>query len=206
MTMNQGRPRQLPAHLQLAIRCVDVLLAILGLISAAPLMALIGSACWLDTRAPIFRQVRLGLGQRPFVLYKFRTMRPGTPSVGTHLVDPSLVTPLGHWLRRSRLDELPQLWNVLKGDMSLVGPRPCLPNQHELIAARAALGVFDVRPGLTGLAQVCGIDMSKPDRLARMDAQMLDNYSLGQYFRLIWMTILGGARRHRCTPGQAKPG
>jgi len=94
-------------------------------------------------------------------------------------------------LRRSKLDELPQLWNVLKGEMSLVGPRPCLPSQTELIAARERLGVYAVRPGITGLAQVNGIDMSTPELLAKTDAHMMRTLNLGHYLRYLVQTVVG---------------
>jgi lipopolysaccharide/colanic/teichoic acid biosynthesis glycosyltransferase len=118
-------------------------------------------------------------------------MRPDTESVATHLADASAITSFGRFLRRTKLDELPQLWNVLKGDMSLVGPRPCLFNQEELIAERAQRGVFDARPGITGLAQIQGIDMSTPGLLAKTDAEMLKRLNLISYFRLIFLTVLG---------------
>jgi lipopolysaccharide/colanic/teichoic acid biosynthesis glycosyltransferase len=107
------------------------------------------------------------------------------------LVDPSAVTHWGALLRRTKLDELPQLWNVLKGEMSLVGPRPCLFNQTELISERSSLGVFNSRPGITGLAQVSNIDMSTPKLLAETDAQMLKDLTLNAYFKYIFMTIIG---------------
>jgi lipopolysaccharide/colanic/teichoic acid biosynthesis glycosyltransferase len=118
-------------------------------------------------------------------------MRPDTASVATHLVDASTITTFGRFLRRTKLDELPQLWNVLRGDMSLVGPRPCLFNQQELIAQRAAWGVFAARPGITGLAQVQGIDMATPELLAKTDAQMLASLGFVEYFRYIALTLLG---------------
>jgi O-antigen biosynthesis protein WbqP len=167
------------------IRLMDVLASLSGLLLGAPVLAVLWLIGWFDTRAPLFRQERVGRHQQPFVLVKFRTMRPDTASVATHLADASAVTPFGRFLRRTKLDELPQLWNVLRGDMSLVGPRPCLFNQHELIAERVARGVFDVRPGITGLAQVQGIDMSTPELLARTDAEMLASLSLRDYFRFI---------------------
>lgn len=101
------------------------------------------------------------------------------------------ITPLGSFLRRTKLDELPQLWNVLKGEMSLVGPRPCLFNQTELIGERAARGVFDARPGITGLAQVSNIDMSTPKLLAETDETMLRDLTLTKYFKYIFMTVGG---------------
>jgi lipopolysaccharide/colanic/teichoic acid biosynthesis glycosyltransferase len=159
------------------------------------------AALWLvglwDTGAPLFRQQRVGRHQRPFVLVKFRTMRPGTASVATHLADAAAITPFGRFLRRSKLDELPQLWNVLKGDMSLVGPRPCLPNQQELIEERAARGVFAARPGITGLALISGIDMSTPRLLAETDARMLQDLGLRAYFSYIFKTLAGAGRGDR---------
>lgn len=122
---------------------------------------------------------------------KFRTMRPHTPSVASHLADASAITQLGAFLRRTKLDELPQLWNVLKGEMSLVGPRPCLFNQTELINERSVLGVFAARPGITGLAQVNNIDMSSPKLLAETDASMLRNLTLKMYLMYILMTVAG---------------
>jgi lipopolysaccharide/colanic/teichoic acid biosynthesis glycosyltransferase len=107
------------------------------------------------------------------------------------LADASAITPLGRFLRRTKLDELPQLWNVLCGDMSLVGPRPCLFNQDTLIAAREARGVYEVRPGVTGLAQVNGIDMSTPELLAETDRKMLDGLTACAYLKYLWMTVLG---------------
>lgn len=173
------------------LRFLDVVLAGAGLIVSMPLMALLYLVGLLDTGAPLFRQTRVGRFQKPFTLVKFRTMRPDTQSVATHLANPSSVTPLGAFLRRTKLDELPQLWNVLKGEMSLVGPRPCLFNQIELIAERHSRGVFGARPGITGLAQVSNIDMSTPKLLAETDAQMLQGLTLAVYFKYILMTMSG---------------
>jgi O-antigen biosynthesis protein WbqP len=118
-------------------------------------------------------------------------MYSGTANVPTHQVEASAVTPFGELLRRFKIDELPQLWNVLVGDMSLVGPRPCLPSQIELVDARRRLGVFDVRPGVTGLAQVSGVDMSDANRLAEIDARYVRTQSVLGDFRLIWATVRG---------------
>lgn len=172
-------------------RFIDLLLSIIGLIVASPLLLLLTIAGLTDTGSPLFYQLRVGRNQRPFKLVKFRTMRPDTASVATHLADTSAITPLGRFLRRSKLDELPQLWNVLKGDMTLVGPRPCLFNQKELIEERAKRGVFAVRPGITGLAQIKGIDMSTPELLAQTDRRMLDELTLATYFHSIFLTVLG---------------
>jgi lipopolysaccharide/colanic/teichoic acid biosynthesis glycosyltransferase len=179
------------------LRFLDMVFAGVGLIVAMPLMALLYLVGLFDTGAPLFRQTRVGRFQKPFTLVKFRTMRPDTQSVATHLANPAAVTPLGTFLRRTKLDELPQLWNVLKGEMSLVGPRPCLFNQTELIEERAARGVFAARPGITGLAQINGIDMSTPKLLAETDAQMLKGLDLAAYFTYIIKTVTGAGRGDR---------
>jgi len=173
------------------LRLLDVLLAGLGLLLLWPVLLVLCVLGWLDTRSPLFMQERVGRHQRPFVLVKFRTMSVGTASVASHLASSAAITPLGAFLRRTKLDELPQLWNVLLGDMSLVGPRPGLFNQTELTAARAAQGVFAARPGITGLAQVNGIDMSTPELLAQTDAQMLRVLGVGNYFKFILLTVTG---------------
>lgn len=173
------------------LRVFDVLFSILGLIISMPVLLLLLILCYLDTGSPIFRQVRIGQHQKPFTLVKFRTMKRNTASVATHLMDTSAITPFGSFLRRTKLDELPQLWNVVSGEMSLVGPRPCLPNQLELIEKRIESGVFDARPGITGLAQIKGIDMSAPVLLAKIDAQMLSNLSIAVYFKYIILTMIG---------------
>jgi len=178
-------------------RLFDVVLSLAGLVVSAPVFLLLFVLVWFDTKSPLFRQERVGRHQKPFTLVKFRTMRPDTASVATHLADISVVTKLGHFLRRSKLDELPQLWNVLKGEMSLVGPRPCLFNQTELIEERAARGVTTARPGITGLAQINGIDMSTPRLLAETDAQMLKGLGVAAYFTYIIKTVTGGGRGDR---------
>lgn len=179
------------------IRLFDIFFATCGLLLGFPILLILALVGWLDTRSPLFRQTRVGRNQLPFTLIKFRTMRVGTASVATHLANSSSITPFGHFLRRTKLDELPQLWNVLWGEMSLVGPRPCLPNQYELIAAREVLGVFNARPGITGLAQIQGIDMSIPEKLAQIDAEMLQTLSLKAYFRYILQTIMGKGQGDR---------
>ena len=179
------------------IRVFDILFSALGLIVLSPLMLLVWLLCWFDTRRPLFRQERVGKNQKPFVMLKFRTMRPDTASVASHLADSSAITSLGRFLRRSKIDELPQLWNVLSGQMSLVGPRPCLLNQDELFSERAACGVFDVRPGITGLAQIQGIEMSTPKLLALTDAKMLKRMNVFIYFWYIFLTFSGRENRDR---------
>lgn len=173
------------------LRILDIFFAVFGLLFGMPLLFIIYVAGLWDTGVPIFRQVRVGRYKKQFTLVKFRTMRPGTASVASHLADASAVTSWGRMLRRTKLDELPQLWNVLKGDMSLVGPRPCLFNQEELIRERSKRCVFDARPGITGLAQINNIDMSTPELLADTDARMLQNLNLKSYFSYIFLTVAG---------------
>lgn len=173
------------------IRFFDVVFALTGLVLGFPLLLCLMVMGYWDTGSPIFCQQRVGRRQKPFVLVKFRTMKVDTASVASHLADASAITPLGRFLRRTKLDELPQLWNVLKGDMSLVGPRPGLFNQEALTKARAAHGVYAVRPGITGLAQVSNIDMSTPELLAETDAAMIREINLKYYFQLILLTVAG---------------
>lgn len=176
------------------LRLLDIFFALVGLVLGFPLLLAVYVVGLFDTGAPLFRQERVGRHQKPFTLVKFRTMRVGTASVASHLADAQAITPTGQFLRRTKLDELPQLWNVLWGDMSLVGPRPGLFNQKELLQARAARGVYAARPGITGLAQVSGIDMSTPELLAETDAKMLASLNITNYFRYIIQTVLGGGQ------------
>jgi len=173
------------------IRTFDIIFSVLGILLASPLILIIFVIGFASNGAPLFFQQRVGRQQQPFTLVKFRSMATNTRSVGTHLVDSNAITPLGRFLRRSKLDELPQLFNVLTGDMSLVGPRPCLPNQLELIHERENRGVFSARPGITGLAQINGVDMSSPRKLAIYDSLMIRNTNLANYLCLILATATG---------------
>ena len=150
-----------------------------------------------DTGSPIFVQERVGKNKKPFKLLKFRTMHVDTKSVATHLSSNSSVTKFGSFLRKSKLDELPQLINVLKGDMSLVGPRPNLFNQTELIEERDRRGVYNFIPGITGLAQINEIDMSTPVELAEKDAEMLKNLTVSDYIKYILATVGGKGQGDR---------
>lgn len=173
------------------IRVFDFVFSLLGLVVGFPVLLVLTIVGLFDTGSPIFRQVRVGRHQKPFTLVKFRTMKVDTASVATHLASSASITRFGHFLRKTKLDELPQLWNVLKGEMSLVGPRPGLFNQEELTAERAKRGVFDVRPGITGLAQVNEIDMSTPALLAETDQKMIQSLTVADYFKYIFMTVAG---------------
>lgn len=172
-------------------RLFDILFSVIGLVLLSPVLLILIVAGYFDTGSPIFSQERVGKDKSPFKLIKFRSMYVNAPSIATHLANSSSITRFGSFLRKSKLDELPQLWNVLKGDMSLVGPRPNLFNQEELIAERDSRLVYSVRPGITGLAQINKIDMSTPLLLAETDAKMILELDILSYFKYIFLTIYG---------------
>ena len=174
-------------------RAFDIVASAVGLLPAGLVIAVLLPAIRFSSPGPVFfRQQRVGQGERTFTCIKLRTMRVGVPSVPTHEAPPNALTPVGAFLRRWKLDELPQLWNVLKGEMSLVGPRPCLVDQHALIEERRRRHVFRLRPGITGLAQVNGIDMSNPARLAEMDAIYLARMSFRLDLMILFRTFVPG--------------
>ena len=177
---------------RLVKRALDVVVSASALSVSWPAIVVIGAAIRRTSDGPaIFAQTRVGKNGRPFTCYKLRTMAANTPHAASHEIGRSAVTPIGNILRKTKLDELPQLWNVLRGDMTLVGPRPCLPSQSELIACREERGVFEVRPGITGLAQVQGIDMSRPRVLAEVDAEYVKSQSILGDFRILLQTVVG---------------
>tara|TARA_Y100000589_G_scaffold140564_1_gene134279 strand:- start:3118 stop:3669 length:552 start_codon:yes stop_codon:yes gene_type:complete len=173
------------------LRITDILLSSLGLIIFSPLILIVYLIIYSENQSPLFFQERLGRKEKIFLLVKFRTMPIGTGNYATHLVDPSNISLIGNVLRKTKIDELPQLWNVLKGDMSLVGPRPCLITQKELIKARLQFDIYNAKPGITGLAQIRGIDMSEPILLAKTERKMLRNFNLLSYFYYIFLTFFG---------------
>lgn len=171
-------------------RTFDFAVSAVGLIFAAPVIAAAYAAVRLSSPGPgIFAQSRVGRGGQPFTCYKLRTMYAGTPNRATHETPVTQVTRVGAFLRKSKIDELPQLVNVLRGDMSLVGPRPSLPSQSALIEARLQAGVLHALPGITGLAQVHGVDMSDPDRLASIDRRYIETQSFARDIGLILATL-----------------
>jgi lipopolysaccharide/colanic/teichoic acid biosynthesis glycosyltransferase len=173
------------------IRFFDFIFSLIGLVLLSPILLALVIIGYFDTGSPVFCQERVGKNKQPFNLYKFRSMHVDTKSVATHLANYSSVTKYGAFLRKSKLDELPQLWNVLLGDMSLVGPRPNLFNQEELIQERESRGVYQVVPGITGLSQINKIDMSRPQLLAATDAKMTSQLTVIKYFYYIIATVLG---------------
>ena len=178
---------------ELLKRAIDLALCVAVLPLALPLCLLLLAAVRIESRgAPLFVQVRVGRHQRPFRLLKLRTMAADTSDLPSHEVDPAHITRVGAWLRRTKLDELPQLLNVIAGSMSLVGPRPCLYSQVELIAEREKHGLFRYRPGVTGPAQLLGIDMSQPRLLAEAEANYFRAAGAIDDVALILRTALGG--------------
>lgn len=173
-------------------RIVDLAVAVSAVALFGWLLIIIGVAIKLQSRGPaLFRQVRVGRHQRTFTCFKFRTMYVGSRNVGTHEVSASSVTKLGVFLRRTKLDELPQVLNILMNDMSLVGPRPSLPSQMEVVAARSRRGVYAAKPGITGLSQIRGIDMSTPEELAVSDADYLKLQSIALECYIMVQTAIG---------------
>lgn len=173
-------------------RLLDVTISAVAM--PAFLVALI--VAWYPVRrstggTAIIRQTRVGREGELFVLWKFRTMRANVEVVPSHQVDPKQITRVGRIMRRLKLDELPQVINVVRGEMSFVGPRPCLPSQIELIEARRRLGVHEMLPGITGLSQVCGLDMSQPLELARRDAEYVADWSIFQDLTILVETLFG---------------
>ncbi len=169
-------------------RLLDITVALGGLIGLSPVLLGIALAVRLESPGPALHwSRRVGRRNRIFRMPKFRTMRTGAPDVATHLLaDPDAwVTPLGGFLRRTSLDELPQLWSVLRGEMSLVGPRPALFNQDDLVALRTAAGVDALRPGLTGWAQINGRDELPIPEKVRLDREYLERRSLAFDLRII---------------------
>ena len=177
-------------------RPLDVAVSVLGLLILSPVVfaALLAIRC-TSPGPGIFSQERVGRNGVSFRCHKLRTMYVGTASMPTHEVSASRITTVGRFLRRTKLDELPQLWNVLKGEMSLVGPRPCLPAQTALVEARRQLGVDALRPGITGLAQLRGIDMADPARLAGVDVEYLAAASLPTDLGILIQTVISGEAR-----------
>ncbi|MEM7176199.1 MAG: hybrid nucleoside-diphosphate sugar epimerase/sugar transferase [Pseudomonadota bacterium] len=179
-------------------RCMDLTFAALVLLLLWWLLLAAAVVIRMETRgSPLFRQARVGRQGRVFTCYKFRTMHQGTVQAGTHEVSSAAVTRVGAVLRKTKLDELPQVWNILRNEISLIGPRPGLPVQTGLIAARQARGVLAVTPGISGLAQINDIDMSDPARLAEWDAKYIALRCLALDVRIALATARGRGRGDR---------
>ncbi|MCF6302994.1 MAG: sugar transferase [Devosiaceae bacterium] len=173
-------------------RSMDLGFAVFVTIILSWLLAATWVAIKLTSPGPgIFTQQRVGKGGKLFTCYKFRTMHVGTKQVGTHELESNRITKIGNFLRKTKIDELPQIWNIYKNELSLIGPRPCLPVQKELIAQRTKLGVFDIKSGITGWAQIKGVDMSDPKRLSKLDAEYCDLRSIVLDIKILIATMAG---------------
>lgn len=180
---------------RIAKRAFDLCVAIALLPVALPLCLLLLAAIRIESPGnPLFMQQRVGRNRKPFRMLKLRTMRSDTRDLPSHEVGSAQITALGSILRKLKLDELPQLANILTGSMSLVGPRPCLPTQEELISERLKRNVFDHRPGVTGAAQVRGVDMSDPRLLAKTEAEYLGRASFTGDLAILVQTAFGGGQ------------
>ena len=174
--------------MRLVIRCFDIAISFTVLVVISPILGY--AILTQNSKQMLFKQVRVGRAQKPFHMLKFRTMKVETPNLPTHEISESLITPAGQFLRRTKLDELPQFWNVLKGEMSIVGYRPCLPNQSQLIKMRQSAGIFVDPPGITGIAQINGCDMSDPFKLIDIEKNQAKSVCVSQYFKIIFGTVI----------------
>lgn len=173
-------------------RLIDLMFCFSVIVLAGWVLAIVWILVRLGSPGPgIFAQERIGQNRKTFICYKFRTMKMGTKQAGTHEMTADAITGIGAFLRKTKIDELPQVWNILRGELSLVGPRPGLPVQKKLTDERQAHGVFCVLPGITGLAQINGVDMSDPELLARLDAQYIAQRGLLLDLKVIIATFLG---------------
>ena len=188
-------------------RVIDLVLSLILLLVLLPVFAIIALVIRADSDGPvIFRQQRIGLHSRPFIMYKFRTMLTAAPpSVPTARLAQShrYITPVGRFLRQTSLDELPQLFNVLKGDMSFVGPRPVIPSERQLLSLRRRNGADTVRPGITGLAQIRGRDELTPTVKALYDGEYAANRSFLLDGYIFFSTLRYVARREGIREGSA---
>lgn len=179
-------------------RLIDIILSLAGLILASWLYLIIIIAIKIDDPGPVFfTQKRVGKGKIYFQLVKFRSMKMSTPhDIPTHLLEnpDQYITRVGRFLRKFSLDEIPQLWNILKGDMSVIGPRPALWNQDDLIAERDKYGANDIRPGLSGWAQICGRDELEIEDKARLDGEYVQKMSFFFDCRCFFSTAIGVLR------------
>ncbi len=189
-------------------RGIDMVLSALGLLVLAIPMAVVAVAIKLEDPGPaIFRQKRVGIHKTYFYLYKFRSMKVDTPDVPTHLMEhpQKYITKVGAFLRRTSIDELPQMWNILKGEMSIIGPRPALWNQDDLVAERDKYGANDVRPGLTGWAQINGRDELPIDVKAAYDGEYVQKLSFRFDLRIFFYTVRKVLRREGIIEGCCCP-
>jgi len=183
-------------------RLIDILFAV----SVALLLGWVLAIVWIAIRAGspgpgLFVQTRVGKNGKNFKCYKFRTMQTGTKQAGTHEVSAASITKIGIFLRKTKIDELPQIWNIFRNEISLIGPRPCLLNQEELIQARQDLGVLNIKPGISGLGQINNIDMSTPNKLAHIDKRYYALRSLLLDLKILIATVTGKGQGDKIKTG-----
>lgn len=187
-------------------RVIDFALSVLGIVVLSPVLILLSILIKCTSKGPVFfRQKRVGKDDTHFMIYKFRTMRTDTPTdMPTHLLeDPDqFITPVGRFLRKTSLDELPQLFNICSGDMAIVGPRPALWNQFDLIALRDENGSSRIRPGLTGLAQISGRDELEIEVKAGLDGKYASHITFGEDTRIFFATIFSVLRHDGVQEGK----
>ena len=182
-------------QINLSIRFFDCTLSLIALVVLAFPLLLLTALLLFESSRPLIFQERYGQNKEVFRIIKLRTMRVGTGSFPTHLVPDNAITPLGRILRSLKIDEIPQLANVLLGQMSIVGPRPNLPSQQSVIEERDRLGVYRWRPGITGRAQIAGVDMSQPRKLADIDLHMMKDITLRSYLTIVIQSLCFVIRR-----------
>lgn len=176
-------------------RSFDLLISTVLILPAVIVCTVAAILIWMEARCnPLFVQPRVGREQRIFRMMKMRTMRADTAHRASHEIGTDQILRTGHFMRRTKIDELPQIWNVLIGDMSFVGPRPCLPMQTELISEREKRGVYRLRPGITGKAQLMDIDMSTPIKLSEIDAEYAAEWSFRKDVGYLIATFFGSGR------------
>ena len=187
-------------------RIIDIIFSVLGLIILIPVFLIISIAIKVESKGPvIFKQKRIGKGKKYFTIYKFRTMRSDTPKdMPTHMLKNAngCITKVGNILRKTSLDELPQLVNILKGDMSIIGPRPALWNQDDLVEEREKYHANDIRPGLTGWAQVNGRDELEIPVKAKYDGEYIEKASLWFDIKIFFKTIINVFKHEGIVEGE----
>ncbi len=182
--------------LKKTIRLIRNFVCLIGLISVTPLLFLVGLIVIIEDGFPVFFvQERIGKNKKNFKIFKIRTLKKNTPHTGTHELNKVHMLKNGKWIRKIKLDEFPQLINVLKGDVNLVGPRPGLISQDELFKERSLKNIYKVKPGITGLAQILGYDMSNPRKLAEIDETYIINRSISLDFLIILGTFFKSPKK-----------
>ena len=187
-------------------RCLDFLFSLIAILVLSPMLLIIGIIVWIDTKAfPVFRQKRIGKNNKEFLLLKFRSMNKNTPQdVPTHLLEnpDQYITKFGKFIRKSSIDELPQLFNVLIGQMSFIGPRPALWNQKDLIEGRTSNNVHKIRPGLSGWAQCNGRDTLSVEEKVKLDTEYLKRFNIWFDTRILFRSLIRASSQQDVIEGK----